>query len=177
MPRPAQGWGHAIPLRHNVPPMRLSRWPWLLPRNRSLPKASQENPTPASRERRYVIPRPQRDPALSDPGRRSGYTPGQDQRSTNHQQSIATQTLATTTGLLANARTPLYYDIRETHKENMRCNSSTSLVVSPKLRPQLKLTDDDQPNDEQPSCGEIPLYAETNAHNSLARTQQHPTPA
>ena len=84
--------------------------------------------------------------------------------------------LTTTTGLLANARTPLYYDIRETHKENIRCNSSTSLVVSPKLRPQLKLTDDEQPNDEQPSCGEIPLYAETNAH-SLARTQQHPTPA
>ena len=33
-----------------------------------------------------------------------------------------------------------------------------------------------QPNDEQPSCGEIPLYAETNAH-SLARMQQHSTPA
>ena len=29
----------------------------------------------ASREQRHVIPRPQQDPALSDPGRRSGYVP------------------------------------------------------------------------------------------------------
>ncbi len=87
----------------------------------SLPKVSPENQLQASRERRYVIPRPQQDPALSDPGRRSGYVPrpGPPQHKPSAKRvktSPPKPKAAATTGLLANARAPLYYDIRGKHK-------------------------------------------------------------
>ena len=61
----------------------------------SLPKVSPENQLKASRERRYVIPRPQQDPALSDPGRRSGYIGPPQQRAqtiSKAGENITTQT-------------------------------------------------------------------------------------